>query len=456
MNIAIVGAGKVGFNIATKLQQEKHNVKVIDIDKSRIDYISQELDALGIEGNGANPLILKQVKNSDLLIAVTNNDEINILACLIAKKLNIKKKIARVNKLEYFSNSIGLSQEELGIDLIINPERLCAMEILNLIKFPEAIETLEFAGGKSQLVGFKLKDKSHLAGKTIIDFKEDPLINSIRFVAISREKEFVIPRGKSKIEANDTVYIMGKVENIPAIISWLGIESKPCQRVIIGGGSKTSLYLAQALEQENIEVKIVEQDKEKAETLSTTLKKTLVLQGNITDSQLLQNIGIKDSDYFLSLTNDDETNILACVLAKENGAQKVIPLIRKHEYATIVSSITKIDIPVGTRLSAINEVLKFLRKGEVGSVSELREIEAEVLEMTVSPNSKIAGKTIRELSIPVEAIIGIIIRGDEVLIATGNLSLEVNDKVIIFAKFSGVKEVEKMFTIKNSLTSFLS
>lgn len=446
MNITIIGAGGVGFNIANMLTQENHNVTVIDIDAKKTASLNNEMDLMAIAGNGASPQILKQVKNSDLLIAVTNNDEINILACLVADNFNIKKKIARVSNAEYFDFPDSLDIKKLGIDLIIDPEKLCAQEIINIVSFPESTEAVEFAGGDAKLIGVKLATDSRLAGKKLIDLKEEPDIEKIRFIAISRDKELVIPHGDTEIKAGDTVYIMGHTDNLQAIYSYLGIASNVCRKVIIGGASRISEYLAQELENAGVEVKIIEKDHQKARDISSRLKKTLVLEGSITDSHLLISAGVENTDFFIALTDDDETNILSCVLGKKNGATKVIPLIRKHEYISIVSSITKIDIPVGTKMFAINAILKFLRKGKIGSVAALRGVDAEIMEMTLDENTFATGKAISELNLPKEIIIGIVIRNREVLIPTGALVLEVDDKVAVFTKPCDVETVEKLFT----------
>lgn len=446
MNITIIGAGGVGFNIANMLTQEKHNVTVIDIDAKKVASLNNEMDLMAIEGNGSSPETLKQAKNSDMFIAVTNNDEVNILACMVAENFNIDKKIARVSNPEYFDSSEGLSKEKLGIDLIIDPEKLCAQEILNILNFPESVEAVEFAGGDAKLLGVKLTEPNRLTGKRLIDLKEEPDIDKIRFVAISRNKELVIPHGDTEIKPNDTVYIMGHSKNLQSIYSYVGIKNNVCKKVIIGGASKISEYLAKKLENAGVEVKIIEKDHQAARDISSRLKKTLVLEGSITDSQLQINAGVEDTDFFVSLTDDDETNILSCVLAKRNGANKVIPLIRKHEYTNIVSSISKIDIPVGTKMFAINAILKFLRKGAIGSVAALRGVDAEVLEMTIDKNTVATGKTIGELKLPKEVIIGLVIRDKEVIIPTGNLILQSDDKVAVFTKPSDVDTVEKLFS----------
>lgn len=446
MNITIIGAGGVGFNIANMLTQENHNVTVIDVDAKKTANLNNEMDLMAICGNGASPQILKQVKNSDMLIAVTNNDEINILACLVADNFKIKKKIARVSNAEYFNSPDSLAKEKLGIDLVIDPERLCAQEIINIVNFPQSTEAVEFAGGDAKLIGVKLTENSRLIGKKLIDLKEEPDIEKIRFIAISRNKELVIPHGDTEIKEDDTVYIMGHTDNLQAIYSYVGIEINSCRKVLIGGAGRISEYLAEELENAGVEVKIIEKDHQTAREISSRLKKTLVLEGSITDSQLQISAGVENTDFFISLTDDDETNILSCVLAKKNGANKVIPLIRKHEYTAIVSSIAKIDIPVGTKMFAINAILKFLRKGKIGSVAALRGVNAEVMEMTLDENTFATGKAISELKLPKEIIIGIVIRNKEVLIPTGTLVLEEGDKVAVFVKPSDVDTVEKLFT----------
>lgn len=455
MNITIIGAGGVGFNIANMLTQENHNVTVIDIDARKIANLNNEMDLMAIEGNGASPQTLKQVKNSDMIIAVTNNDEINILACLVAKNFNIDKKIARVSNSEYFNSPESLTKEQLGIDLIIDPEKLCAQEIINIINFPESTEAVEFAGGDAKLIGVKLTEPNRITGKKLIDLREEPEIEKIRFIAISRNKELVIPHGDTEIKQDDTVYIMGHSKDLQCIYSYVGIKNNACKKALIGGAGRISEYLAQDLENAGVEVKIIEKDHQKAREISSRLKKTLVLEGSITDSQLQISAGVEDTDFFISLTDDDETNILSCVLAKKNGAKKVIPLIRKHEYTNIVSSIAKIDIPVGTKMFAINAILKFLRKGVIGSVAALRGVDAEVLEMTIDNETFATGKSISELKLPKEVIIGIVIRDKEVIIPTGNLVLQPADKVAVFTKPSDVDTVEKLFT-KEKTFSFKS
>lgn len=446
MRIIIVGAGEVGFHIAQRLAGEKHDVVVVERDEGKRQQLQDQLDVLTIGGNGASAKVLLQagVRESDMLIAVTDVDEVNIIACMLAARLGVPRKIARVRNPEYTSSSALLAPEELGIDLLIHPEEETAAEIVRLLKRSVATEVVEFAQGQIQLVGMALDKKAPILGKSLSEVDQAAPGVTFRVVAISRGGGTIIPQGEDRFYEGDQIFVVARPEAIPQIERLIGRTNRKLERVMILGGGKVGFEVARSLQRDRLSIKLIESNREKSIALADRLEKTLVIRGDGTDIDLLAREGILEMDAFVALTGDDEDNIIACLLAKHLGVKKTIALIRRSYYIPLMPRIG-IDAAVNPILSTVAAILRFVRRGRVVSVAPLKGVGVEAVEMVASPASQVVGKPLREVHFPKGGILGVIIRGREVLVPTGDDIVQADDKVIVFATPTAIPEMERMF-----------
>lgn len=448
MHIVISGAGEVGSFLAAKLVSENHNIVLIDSDPERIANVGGKYDLLALVGNGSSPHVLEKasINAADMFIAVTNHDEVNIVASMVASRYGVPRIITRVSNEEYFAPHHGLHQEALGIDLVVNPEKLCADELTRLLMARELIESQTFADGLVQLVGFEVEEGNPLIDHTLADLAGHPGVQHVRLVVIERNQQSIIPHGDELILAGDHLYVMGAVEQIPQALQMAGISQTRAKRVVIAGGGKTARYLALHLEAESVDVRLIEENRDRSEDLSRDLHHTLVIQGSARNIQTLRNAGIEACDAFVALTNEDEDNILASILAKQCGATKVTALIQHQEYQALVTSLNLIDATVSTQLIAAGVILKLIRRGHIESVAALHEIKAEAIEVVATAGSKIVRKPLSELNFPDKAIIGAIVRNGQPLVANGDQQIEPGDHVIVFTLPEAIPKVEKFLS----------
>ena len=294
MQIVISGAGEVGLFLAGKLCGENHNIVIIDSDPERVHHVGDLYDLLALVGNGSNPETLEQanIKSADMFVAVTNQDEVNIVASLLASRYGVPRIITRVSNEDYFASETGLHQEALGIDLVVNPEKLCADELVRLLMTRELIESQTFANGLVQLVAFEIKEESPLIDKTLIELAGHPGVRHVRLVVIERDRQSIIPHGGVRLLLGDHLYVMGAAQQMPMALEMAGITQSTVKRVVIAGGGKTARNLARQLDQESIEIRLIEEDRERSEELSQLLSRTLVIQGSARNVQTLRNAGI--------------------------------------------------------------------------------------------------------------------------------------------------------------------
>ncbi len=443
MKVIIIGAGKVGSQIAKTLSAENHDVTIIDKKADIRQDLDNNLDIMTIVGNGANVRILEEagIREADMLIAVTRIDEVNMIACMTAQQFNVPKKIARIRSAEYMY-SYSLSKEKLGIDFVINPERATAKEIVRLLKTPSNIsEVQDFAGGRVSLYGLKIEDDSHFANKKIKDIHigSDTLLASI-----CRENKLIIPGGDDEIFIGDKVYILIKKEKYTDLEFICDKKSCAMQDVIILGGSDIGIQTTSILNKIGVKTKLIEMDKAKCERIAESLPQTLVINGDGTNIELLKEEGIETIDGFVAVTGYDEENLLVSLLAKHLGTKKVIAKISRTNYIPILEKIG-IDAVVNPRITTASEILRFLRRGEIISLTLLKEGEAEIAELIAQKNSKIIAKPLKTVDFPRNAIIGAIIREDEVIIPHGDDFVLEGDKVIIFTKTESIKQLEQLF-----------
>jgi len=442
MRVVIAGAGNVGSTVAESLLKEGNNISLIDNDEDRLKLVNQQLDVLTIKGNAVNLDVLKKagVENSDLFIAVTNSDEVNLLSCLSAGLLNAKKKIARVREHDYsFFETNGF-----GIDKIINTEEQTAIEISRLLRNVLAIEIESFANELVQLVEMRVDENSKLLNKTI---KELNIPKGLFIIcSIEKEEEIIIPTMDTKFELGDRFFMVGKTEDMEKISEFLGWKGEKIKNIFIMGGGIVAELLVKNLEKYNTNVKIIEKDKQRCEVLSEKLPGYLILNGDGTDMNQLKNAGIDEMDAFVAITGDDEDNLLTALLAKQLGVKKTIAKIKRIGLIELTELIG-IDSAVNTKQITINNVLRFLRREEVVSTSLLEGGKAEVMEIIAKENSNIIKNPLSELNLK-DALIGAILRNGEVLIPSGETVIEPNDRVVVFTLKKYISKIQKYFKSK--------
>jgi len=446
LRVIIIGAGKVGYNIAQILSYENHDVVVIEKDEERYKIIQDSLDVQVIQGSGASSAILEEadIFNADLLIAVTEVDELNMISCVLAKQYGVPKTVARVRNTEYADNNRLTQTPILGIDLLINPEKVTASEIAQLIEVPEAIDVEYYADGKIQLLELAIGDDAPVIDKYLKD-----LNFSYRYVIVSilRDEKMIIPRGNDLIKKNDIIFILAKTKDMIHIEKLIGKERTKIKDVIILGGGRIGYYLAKLLEEKKVGVKIIEKNYQRCKELAKLLNSALVLHGDGSDIDLLKEEGAGQADAFVALTDDDKLNLLVSLLAKHLGVKKTIAQIRRSDYLPLIERVG-IDIAVSPRLITAAAILKFIRRGNIISVSLLSGAKAEMIELIVPHNAKIVNKYLKDLTFPEGAIIGSICRGEDALIPTGNDYLAPDDRIIVFALPKAVHKVEAFFSSK--------
>jgi trk system potassium uptake protein TrkA len=448
MKIIIIGAGEVGFNIAQRLSEENHDVVVIEKDPNKIKHIQNVIDVQALLGSGTSPLILQEagIKESDIIVAATDSDEANLIACFYAQYLtDYITKIARVKNPDYMKHREIFNRDFFTIDLIINPQSEMVASMLKLTEVPLASEVIDFADGRIKLIGITIKDNCPLVGRRLSSFNDYE--HTILFGVIVRGEKVIIPGGQDTIQANDLVYCVTQREEIPNIFRLLNIREKELSRVIIVGGGETGLAFATSLDTTNINTKIIEKDSQRCLELAERLEKVVVLNGDGTDRDFLMEENVADVDIMVVLTADDESNVLISLLGKALGAKKTVTRIGKLGYIPLVSAIG-IDTVVSPRLSAIRTILQYIRKGKVICVAPLKGEGAEAIEFEALETSDIVNTPLYKVKFPKGAIVGAIVRGEEVIIPRGHNMIKPHDHLIIFALKEAIPKLEKLFTVK--------
>ncbi len=447
MRVLIVGAGEVGFHLAERLSEENQDVVVIETDPERAEYSSEQLDVMTVVGNGASLPILRQagVEKAGMLLAVTSRDEVNLIACLAASRLGVEYTIARVSNPEYYEEGSVLSREHMGIDLLINPERECARETYQLLQSAAATDVATFADGRVQLLGLVVRPDAPIAGKSLAQLGRELRDYHYVTAAINRDGQTSIPTGDSVIEAGDQIFLLTPTSEVFDIPPLAGYEEFTLRRVMIAGGSAEGEYLARILGEHDIETTILDSDRRRCLELAESLPKALVLHADATDTELLEMEGVAGIDGFVAATGNDETNLLASLLAKTVGAHRVVTLIEKFDYLPLVPRVG-LDAAVSPRMSAVNAILRYVRRGRVMTVATLKGIDAEAIEFNVAESSPVAGKALQDLDFPRgRGLVGTIIRGDEIIVPRGPDRILPGDEVIVFALPEAIGEIGELF-----------
>lgn len=450
MKIVIVGAGEVGFHIASHLAHEEKDVVIIDADPAAIRRVSDNLDVQVVEGSGSSPVVLEEagIKEAEILLAVTDRDETNLVACLVTDIISSStKKLARIRNADYDEFHDIFSEYAPHIDTIINPEIEVVKTIDRLMRMPGAVDVGEFADGRIKFVGITLDESTNLGGVRLADIasetgKQPPLI-----AAVIRDEELIIPGGNDQLQAGDLVYFISETHQLSQSFEVFDKSVEPIDRVLIVGGGRLGFRLTTMLEEKSIYTKIVEKDADRCLELANMLNKAIVLHGDGSDQELLNEENIQDMDVVVTLTNDEETNIIASLLARRMGVPKTITRISKFSYFPLMSTIG-LDQVVSTRHSAINSILQHIRRGKVLSAISIKDQQAEVIEAVALETSDIVGKPLKNISFPKGVLVAGITRNDQVIIPSGESIIEPNDRIIIFASRKAIPKIEKILAVK--------
>ena len=380
MYIIIIGAGEVGYNLAKLLSYEQHDIVVIENNSERLKRARDHLDAKVISGNGTSYKILEEagIKSADMLVAVTNSDEVNLLACMMANHYQVAKKAARVKNREFTSPDSPINAEKLNIDMIIHPESEVAQAVINLLKQTAATDIIEFEDGKIILIGIKLDRDCPIIGKSLAEVSSAYTELTFRTVAIKRRDRTIIPGGDDKFIGGDNVYVTTKQDSLPEVLKLAGKENVRMENVMILGGGQTGSEIARILEQD-LNIKVIESNADKTHELADQLDKSLIIRGDGRDINLLALEGIIDMDAFIAVTGDDETNIISCLMAKHLGVPRIISLINKTDYTPIIPTIG-IDAYISKQLVTVDNILKFIRRGSILSLASIPGLAAEIIE----------------------------------------------------------------------------
>lgn len=450
MRIVIIGAGEVGYHIASRLALEKKDVLVVDKDPEAIRRVAESIDVQTIVGSGSSPEILLEagIREAEIVLAVTDSDEANLVACLVVDILSPStKKLARIRSADFDAYYSSFRENSPHIETVINPEIEVVKTIERLMRVPGAVDMGEFADGRIKFVGVYLTEKDRLAGARLSELPAMLEDKRLLIAAVVRDEEVIIPKGNDQLLAGDLVYFISEEEQLLATLSLFDKHAQPIKRVLIVGGGRIGYRLATKLESQSIYCKIIERDARRCTFLADKLNKAVVLHGDGSDQGLLSEENVADIDVVVTLTNDEETNILASLLATRLGAGKAITKISKFSYFPLVAAIG-IEQVVSTRLSAINTILQHIRRGKVLSAISLKGEQAEALEVVALESSRIVSKPLAQVAFPKGAMVAGIIREEKIIIPTGESVIEPGDRVIIFAKRVAIDGIEKLLAVK--------
>ncbi len=452
MKIIILGAGQVGSNLAEHLVREGNDLTVVDLDAEKLAALQDRFDLRTICGQASHPSILKAAgaDDADMLVAVTLNDETNIVACKLAGTLfNIPTKIARIRALDYMKHPQLFDADHFGVDHVIAPEQEITEYLRKLIDYPEALQVVPFGGERARLVAMKARAGGPLVGHELRNLQKHLPGLDARVAAIFRRDRTIVPEGRTVIQDGDEIFFIAATENIRAVMKEMRRGDRSVRRVMIAGGGNIGQRLARSLEPD-YEVKLIDRNKKSTERLASTLKRTLVLTGDATDEDLLLQENVEDMDVFCALTNDDEDNIMSALLAKRLGAKKVIALINRSTYVDLLQG-GEIDIALSPAQATIGPLLTHIRRGDMAVVHSLRRGAAEALEAVVhgdEKSSKLIGKRIEQIDLPEGVTIGAVLRGASVNIAHHDTVIEAEDHLILFVPNKRmIPKVEKLFQV---------
>ena len=448
MRIIIAGAGDVGYHLAKLLAYEEQDIVIIDKDQECLNHAASNLDVVTIKGSSTSYKTLQEadISKADLLISVTSSEETNLTTAIIGKHLGAKKTVARIQNEEYLFDKEKIDLQALGIDELISPESLAAREIKRLLKDRAITDNFDFDQGKLSLIGLNIEEDSKICGKTVQEASrlngEQNYIN----VAILRDSETIIPHGNTEFKAGDHAYFIScpdGIESILKVVQKKEVEKKIIKKVMILGGSKVGVFAAKRLGKK-YSVKLIEKDKDKCFQLADELPDVLVINGDVRNIALLESEGIENMDAFIAVTGNSETNIMSSLVAKKYNVEKTIALVENIDYIHLSQNIG-VDTMINKKLIAANFIFRYIRKGDIISLTSIHGVDAEVLEFIVNKNSKIIMKPIKELGFPSSAIIGGAVRDGKGVTTTGDFQFKANDRAVVLCQPDCIHKVESFF-----------
>lgn len=445
MDIIIAGDGEVGFHIAKLLTDENHNIKVVDPHQEFLKLIESQSDLMTILGDSTSISVLEEAgaKNADLLIAVLHDERINLVSAMLAKQLGTKKVIARINNQDYLKPKNKELFLKMGIDSIVCPEKLASKEIIRLLNQSAATETFDFSDGKLSLFQIRVEPQAPVVNKTLIEISNSYPHLNFRAIAIHRNSETIIPKGQDFILPNDLTYILTKPEGIEDLLKLSGKKKIEIKNAMILGGGRIGRVSSKHLE-DKLNIKLIDMDKERCHSLANELQDTLIINGDGRNVQLLEDEGIQGMDAFIAVTDNSETNIFTCLIAKKYGVTRTVALVDNNDYFDISHKIG-IDTIINKKQITASHIVRFTMNAEVSSLKCLNAVDADVMEFVAGRNSIVTKRQIQKLKFPKGAIIGGIIRNNTGLIATGDIQIQPSDKVVVFSLPEAFHKVEKLF-----------
>lgn len=448
MKIIIAGAGEVGFHLAKLLSYESHDITLIDLHKERLNYAENHLDIKAIKGDASSLKIMEsaQIDSTDLFIAVTEYESTNITICALAKQLGCQKTIARITNTEFTQANSKISFEQIGVDELISPEELASNEILQLLDQSAFSDSYEFEDGKLTLVGTTLEESVPFVGKTVKEAAQ--IFPDIHFMPIALKRQgaqyTIVPRGDTCFEASDLVYFITLEEGVEELYKLAGKDKEDIKNVMILGGGKIGFNTAKILSENKFNVILVEQNKKKAFSVADQLPDIMVIHGDGRNLEILEEEGLTAMDAFICVTENSETNILSCLMAKSKEVKKTIALVENMDYFQLSHSIG-IDTLINKKLLTANTIFRYIRRGEVVDLTTLSSLNAEILEFVVKPESKVTGQQIKNIDFPRSATIGGVIKNGKGIIALGDYTIEAGDRVVVCSLPRALSKVESLF-----------
>jgi trk system potassium uptake protein TrkA len=447
MRILIVGAGNAGRHLAAKLSEERHDIVIVDRDEAALNEVASQLDIQTVPGEGSSPRVLEKagLAKTDLLVAVTDKDEVNILACAFAQAAGVPHKVARVSNPDFIHSNSTFDLRKMGIDLVISQKEECADEIFTVLRMPGTIEAVDMLDGRVLAVGVKVHMDSPLVLQTLKNFPRPELLQHIRFIGLMRGDELLIPKGDTQLMIGDDIYFCGDPAIVTEFLAWACPEHEKFEKIIIAGGGDLGLQLAMRLDKTGTPIVLIERNAERAEACSLQLDRALVIKGDALDQETLENAGIINGSAFVAATGSDENNIMICLLAEKAGATFTLAQVTKPEYVPIIGSLSLLDRAVSSHMSMINAILHFVRGKNVKAAALLHKLPGELLDVALAPGHRWVDKPVRTLRIPNGVLIATILRGSDILPPTGDQVLREGDHLVLFAVPEAVGKVEGLF-----------
>ena len=445
MHILVIGAGAIGFQLSKQLSQDGHDITQIDTDPSRVKRVSEQLDIIVAEGNGTSLQDLRGIgiEKVDLVAAMTTNDEVNLLACRMAKKLGVESTIARIRNPEFAAPDFIFSPQELGVDQFIHPEKETADAIVRLIRQSSATDLVEFAEGKLVLLGMRLNHQSSLLHAPLAELGRQLADIPMRIVAIQRKQQTLIPSGNTTLLPEDRIFVISDPDFIPSVISLTGLADHRIEDIVILGGGLIGQFVARELASQ-MRIKLIESRADRSRQIADQLANVLVIQGDGTDYDLLAVEGLADMDAFIAVTGNDEVNIISTLVAKHLEVPRAIALVNNVDYMPITPAIG-LDSVLSKQLLTVNAVQRYVRHQRIASIASLPGLDVEAVEYIAHGGSKITQKPLISIRLPRDSIIGAVVHGDSVIIPRGDTRIQSGDKAVVFARHYVHEEVRKIF-----------